>query len=46
MSHPDYLQDQPEQLLNKEEVPANRHQAGIWVNLWHINKSRDIIKRK
>jgi hypothetical protein len=46
MSHPEYLRDWPEQLLEKEEVPAYRQLAGIWVNLWHIIKSRYIIKRK
>jgi hypothetical protein len=46
MSHTEYLRDRPEQLLEKEEVPAYRQLAGIWVNLQHIIKSRDIIKRK
>jgi hypothetical protein len=45
MSRPEYLRDQLEQLLVKEELPAYRQLAGIWVNLWHIIRSQDIIKR-
>jgi hypothetical protein len=45
MPRPEYLRDRPEQLLEKEEVPAYRQLAGIWVNLRHIIRSRDIIKR-
>jgi hypothetical protein len=44
MSRPEYLWDRPEQLLEKEGLPAYRQLAGIWVNLRHIVKSRDIIK--
>jgi hypothetical protein len=46
MSRPEYLQDRPEQLLEKKEVPAYGQLADIWVNLRHIIKSRDIIKKK
>jgi hypothetical protein len=45
MSRPEYLRDWPEQLLEKEEVPAYRQRASIWVNLRRIIRSRDIIKR-
>jgi hypothetical protein len=45
MSRPEYLRYRPKQLLEKEEVPAYREWAGIYDNLWHITRSRDIIKR-
>jgi hypothetical protein len=30
----------------KKEVPTYRQLASIWVNLWHIIKSQDIIKKR
>jgi hypothetical protein len=45
MSRPEYLWDRPEQLSEKEELPTYRQLAGIWVNLRHKIRSRDIIKR-